>query len=780
MDRLGGRVLGYDERVSNPSLPRDDSEDIIVLASPVDMAVSSPPPHTALMSASAAQTTFLAFDPHQRRPSMPLGRERAVSDAEGLVGRSRSKGSKLESKIHAFTSNLRKHHAVLTNGTMSSTEGGRPAPPPKPDALRAPPSPTHGGNRSFTTPNGSPQSLAPRSPVAVSPASSTHSGNLMVPGQFTLPMVGGVRNSFQMPNTPSISAALHFMRDTEDQEKALAKQQKREQEHPPTGKKEKRRSADILKSVPENSAPHHSVEHAVPFGEEGVARPRLGLSPSPSKTMKRRSASLGDVFKGGWTPAMALASTGATIPKDSKPLNAAQAMKNRPPLLHRRTPSGGSGSSLERTPSNSSPLNPATSIVAKTYQYVNAELLDDDRPSAFVHPRPGLAKHATGDKLLAPLPEKNYTFPSPHHQTPPPPTFTVTPASAAAPLPFVPSKPIGGIIAPLLPPRKKVTPPDADGDSSGTESSLSGYSKGVPTGTNLKGRLAALSGVAAPNGTPATRGTGTSSAPPIASPNKQSGSSGTDSSSSRALSNSSNQPPNPPPQRAAGRQPAVSQSGQPSAQLAASSMAATAGSLGATAGGMAMNFGRRGLERVGNFLGHRTGMSGNWANMTGGYTSTGEDVHGRGSSDGSPPGATMFGQGAGKVGTRMLGPMMRPPTRPGKGAVFGRNLQDCVAETRIGAGEWSGAEEQRRGEGLWVTALVRRCISHLTHWGLEEEGLFRITGRATHVAKIRGEFDTGADYDLREAHPSDLDPHAVSSVLKAYLRERERARIYSV
>jgi hypothetical protein len=31
---------------------------------------------------------------------------------------------------------------------------------------------------------------------------------------------------------------------------------------------------------------------------------------------------------------------------------------------------------------------------------------------------------------------------------------------------------------------------------------------------------------------------------------------------------------------------------------------------------------------------------------------------------------------------------------------------------------------------------------------------------------------TGADYDLRECLPGDLDPHAVSSVFKAYLRER--------
>ena len=64
-----------------------------------------------------------------------------------------------------------------------------------------------------------------------------------------------------------------------------------------------------------------------------------------------------------------------------------------------------------------------------------------------------------------------------------------------------------------------------------------------------------------------------------------------------------------------------------------------------------------------------------------------------------------------------------------------------------------------------------------------------ITGRASHVTKLRNEFAsgkyisghkadlslmdfTGADYDLASCGPGDLDPHAVSSVLKAFLRER--------
>jgi hypothetical protein len=49
----------------------------------------------------------------------------------------------------------------------------------------------------------------------------------------------------------------------------------------------------------------------------------------------------------------------------------------------------------------------------------------------------------------------------------------------------------------------------------------------------------------------------------------------------------------------------------------------------------------------------------------------------------------------------------------------------------------------------------------------------RISGRPSHVSRLRTEFDAGADYDLYEIPPSDLDPHAVSSLFKAYLRQRE-------
>ncbi|KAF9010702.1 hypothetical protein BDQ17DRAFT_1322496 [Cyathus striatus] len=115
------------------------------------------------------------------------------------------------------------------------------------------------------------------------------------------------------------------------------------------------------------------------------------------------------------------------------------------------------------------------------------------------------------------------------------------------------------------------------------------------------------------------------------------------------------------------------------------------------------------------------------------------------------------------------------------GVVFGRELKAAVRDTAVGVGREGGdvvssSGEQGRGElkkleERKVPALVVRCAQHMLVWGVQEEGLFRVSGRATHTNKIRSEFDTGADYDMLQCSPSDLDPHAVASVFKAYLRE---------
>lgn len=108
-----------------------------------------------------------------------------------------------------------------------------------------------------------------------------------------------------------------------------------------------------------------------------------------------------------------------------------------------------------------------------------------------------------------------------------------------------------------------------------------------------------------------------------------------------------------------------------------------------------------------------------------------------------------------------------------KGHVFGRPIDTVgrtwgvydAAEERLGESEY----EQRRRRCL--PAVVVRCVEYLTTWGPKEEGIFRISGRASHLQKLRKEFDAGADLDLMLSDPGDLDPHAIAGTFKSYIRE---------
>ncbi|KAH9831237.1 RhoGAP-domain-containing protein, partial [Rhodofomes roseus] len=127
-----------------------------------------------------------------------------------------------------------------------------------------------------------------------------------------------------------------------------------------------------------------------------------------------------------------------------------------------------------------------------------------------------------------------------------------------------------------------------------------------------------------------------------------------------------------------------------------------------------------------------------------------------------------------------LGRRVRGPKRTPSGAsiigglVFKRDLKTCVAETAIDGLDKTAAQEGGETKPLeqrMLPALVVRCAQHLLKYGVREEGLFRISGRSSHVAKLRSEFDTGADWDMTECDVCDLDPHAVASIFKTYLRE---------
>ncbi|KAJ6586893.1 hypothetical protein DFH09DRAFT_1027807 [Mycena vulgaris] len=146
----------------------------------------------------------------------------------------------------------------------------------------------------------------------------------------------------------------------------------------------------------------------------------------------------------------------------------------------------------------------------------------------------------------------------------------------------------------------------------------------------------------------------------------------------------------------------------------------------------------------------------------------------------APPGPTL--------GKRLRGPLKVTSTGANAGGVvFGGRLKVVVNETAVTAGGRRGRDMEdanspfkQANAGLpllkalehrMLPALVVRCAQHLLIWGVQEEGLFRVTGRPSHISKLRSEFDTGADFDMTECTPGDLDPHAVASVFKAFLRE---------
>ncbi|KAI9461222.1 hypothetical protein BJY52DRAFT_1117257 [Lactarius psammicola] len=237
----------------------------------------------------------------------------------------------------------------------------------------------------------------------------------------------------------------------------------------------------------------------------------------------------------------------------------------------------------------------------------------------------------------------------------------------------------------------------------------------------------------------------------------------------------------------------------------------------APAAGFAMGFGKRAVERMGRAFGSIGSSNSSSGHSSSSSSIAGTDDFGRNASNlslashasqaqtnkvkprrtpNAPSGAwsvnTVSSTSTGHTDPESfsftgptLGNCLRGPMRNSSGfpvvggLVFGRDLKTCVDETAIDAIRTAPptSDSSHIGEAFLVPvsrrlpALVFRCAQHLMKWGVEEEGLFRVSGRATHVAKLRSEFDTGADFDMLECAPGDLDPHAVASVFKTYLRE---------
>lgn len=113
-----------------------------------------------------------------------------------------------------------------------------------------------------------------------------------------------------------------------------------------------------------------------------------------------------------------------------------------------------------------------------------------------------------------------------------------------------------------------------------------------------------------------------------------------------------------------------------------------------------------------------------------------------------------------------------PPPAPVP--LFGVPLAEAVRATRLAAPDARAAALPSRAEAqrTQLPRIVARCIQSLEKWGVDEEGIYRISGRSSHSARLRAFWDVpGADLNMAEIGPADLDVHSVCSVLKMYMRE---------
>uniref|UniRef100_A0A1I7T799 Rho-GAP domain-containing protein n=1 Tax=Caenorhabditis tropicalis TaxID=1561998 RepID=A0A1I7T799_9PELO len=68
-----------------------------------------------------------------------------------------------------------------------------------------------------------------------------------------------------------------------------------------------------------------------------------------------------------------------------------------------------------------------------------------------------------------------------------------------------------------------------------------------------------------------------------------------------------------------------------------------------------------------------------------------------------------------------------------------------------------------------ISVVLTKCCDFLRLHGMAERGIFRVSGNAAKVKRIRAGLDAG-QFDIDEKHYHN-DPHAVASTLKAYLRD---------
>ncbi|XP_065899319.1 ralA-binding protein 1-like [Dysidea avara] len=86
--------------------------------------------------------------------------------------------------------------------------------------------------------------------------------------------------------------------------------------------------------------------------------------------------------------------------------------------------------------------------------------------------------------------------------------------------------------------------------------------------------------------------------------------------------------------------------------------------------------------------------------------------------------------------------------------VFGVSLLTAVQRSKLAA------------DGIELPTVFRECINILEDRGLEQEGIYRLSGMKSKIDEIKAAYDRGEEVDLESA-----DANVVASLLKQYLRE---------
>ena len=91
-----------------------------------------------------------------------------------------------------------------------------------------------------------------------------------------------------------------------------------------------------------------------------------------------------------------------------------------------------------------------------------------------------------------------------------------------------------------------------------------------------------------------------------------------------------------------------------------------------------------------------------------------------------------------------------PPNRP----VFGMSLEELFVR-----------------DGSAVPMVVYQCLQAVDMFGLEVEGIYRLSGTASHITKLRGIFDSSSETpDFRVPENFFHDIHSCTGLLKQFFK----------